>query len=232
MHWKCGFEALDSSLAAGGIKYSPEIIFFVSSWLVPPEGCPSFFKKMLILCANIVVQDLKGRFCSEKISLICPFFWSTVNVPRVKYSAGWMEICTWNRADFTASIWPCKCQSVFRFNEQPRQTDDPDSRASPPFRGNDMQSDISEWKGHYVAWLSRRGFGRSVHLSVLRDEAQGRWSVASFASGCVWFGQIVRCWRNTFICLLLMDPPAFFILLHLTPSHPPTGMQLRQAGKD
>lgn len=74
---------------------------------------------------------------------------------------------------------------MFRFNEQPRQTDDPDSGASPPYSGNDMQSDTSEWKGHYVASLSRRGFGRSVHLSAIRDDAQGRWSVASFGSACV-----------------------------------------------
>lgn len=117
---------------------------------------------------------------------------------------------TLNRADFTGSIWSCKCQSVFCFNEQPRQTDDPDSGASFPFSENDMQSDTSEWKGHYVASLSRRGFGRSAHLSAIRDEAQGRWSVASFGSGCVWFGQIVRRWGHTFMCLLLMDPPAFF----------------------
>lgn len=128
-----------------------------------------------------------------------------------------------NRTDFISSIWSCKCQSVFRFNEQPEQTDDPDSGASLPFSGKDAARHIRVERTLYCITEQERIWWIGSPFSHQRWRSGPMERGLVFGSGCAWLGQIVRCWGNTFICLLLMDPRAF-LWISVTPSRSPTGM--------
>lgn len=159
------------------------------------------------MCKYCSLDDLKGRFCSDNFSF------SNSLVFLIHYKCGTCEIFSEN-GTLTGQISSLpfgrvSVRACFALMNSPNRQMIQTAVHLFPLVGK-MQPDTSEWKGHYVASLSRRGFGGSVHLSAIRDGAQETMERGLvLGSGCAWFGQIVRCWGNTFICLLLMDPRAF-----------------------
>lgn len=104
-------------------------------------------------------------------------FWSTQRTFCEIFSA----IGILNRTDFIWSIRSWRCQSQSYFNEQPRQTDEPDSSVS-AFSGKDMQRDTSEWKRTLWCIAEQEGIWRIS--SPFSDQ---RWLSGRLERSIVWF---------------------------------------------
>lgn len=120
---------------------------------------------------------------------------------------------TLSGTDFICSVWSRNRQSQYCFNEQPRQTDDPDSSTCAS-AGKDMRVEKDILMHHWAA----EDLEDQFTFSAISDYSQHRWRAAVFGPGWVWFSQIVGCWGNTLVCLCLMGSPVFS---HRSRSHPP-----------